>query len=510
MATGQRHEDKKTILIVDDTELNRALLSDILAPDYEIVEAATGLDAAAILTQRCGEIALVLLDVVMPGMDGFQVMALMSKNQWLQSTPVIMISADGSPENIDRAYDMGATDYITRPFDEKTVQRRVQNTIGLYAKQKVLENMVAEQILEKERSNFQMVEILSNIVEFRNGESGLHVRHIRVITDVLLQTLRRKAPQYGLTSARIAVIANASTLHDIGKISIDEAILNKPGKLTPEEFEIMKTHTVTGARMLEETPQQGGDDSFLRMAHDICRWHHERYDGRGYPDGLKGEEIPIAAQVVALADVYDALTSVRVYKPAIPPQKAVEMILAGECGSFNPLLLACLEESAERLIRALDLDAPGSLGTLEIRQATSELMASGELRASSQMLNLLEQERSKNQFYTALSDAVLFEYDRGSRRLTLSKRGAERLGVPPVVSQPDTVPAIGSLGAEAARDIHQKLDDATPVSPDVQGVYTLTLPDGPRRFRVDARGLWDGDDQPTFARVVGKLTELAD
>lgn len=510
MDNAKKLKNKKTVLIVDDTELNRVMLSEILAPDYEIMEASTGLEAEGILTGHWMEISLILLDVVMPDMDGFGLLSLMNKNNWLQSVPVIMISADGSADNIDRAYDLGATDYITRPFDEMTVRRRVQNTINLYAKQKVMENMVTEQIMEKERSNFQMVEILSNVVEFRNGESGLHVRHVRAITDVLLQCLRRRCPQYGLTFAQIAVITNASALHDIGKISIDEKILNKPSRLTPEEFDIMKTHTVTGARMLEETPQQGGDDGFLHIAHDICRWHHERWDGRGYPDGLKGEEIPISAQVVALADVYDALTATRVYKPAYPPEKALDMILNGECGAFNPLLLDCLKECAHRLERELDLNADSSMSAMEIRRVTNELLAHGELSTASKTLNLLEQERSKNQFYTALCGDILFEYDRTAQRLTLSKYGAQRLGLPAAVSQPDADQQVRALGEEAARDIHRKLDDATPAAPDVQGVYTLNLPGGPRRFRVDLRTLWDNDDQPAYARVVGKLTELAD
>lgn len=500
---------KGTILIVDDTPLNRALLTDILESDYVILEASTGLEAMGILTTHWAEISLVLLDVVMPDMDGFELLDLMNKNNWLSSVPVIVISADGSAENIDRAYDLGATDYITHPFDEKTVQRRAQNTINLYAKQKVMENMVTEQIMEKERSNFQMVEILSNVVEFRNGESGLHVRHVRAITDVLLQTLRRRCPQYNLTSAQISIITNASALHDIGKISIDEKILNKPSRLTPEEFEIMKTHTTTGARMLEETPQQdGGDDSFLRVAHDICRWHHERWDGRGYPDGLKGEEIPISAQVVALADVYDALTATRVYKPAFPPEQALEMILNGECGAFNPVLLECLQECAQRLKRELNLNSDGSMSAMEIRRITSELLARGELNASSKTLSLLEQERSKVQFYTALSTDILFEYDREARRLTLSESGAEALGLKTAISQPDTDAQVLALGETSMAEMRKRLEETTYMNPDVQGEYTLNLSGGPKRFLVHLRTLWDGEDRPSYARVVGKLTAL--
>lgn len=507
----KKNAQKRTVLIVDDTAMNRALLADILESDYQILEASTGLEAAGILTSHWTDISLVLLDVVMPDMDGFELLSLMNKNNWLQSVPVIMISADGSADNIDRAYDLGATDYITRPFDEMTVRRRVQNTINLYAKQKVMENMVTEQIMEKERSNFQMVEILSNVVEFRNGESGLHVRHVRAITDVLLQCLRRRCPQYGLTSAKIAIITNASALHDIGKISIDEKILNKPSRLTPEEFDIMKTHTVTGARMLEETPQQGGDDSFLHVAHDICRWHHERWDGRGYPDGLKGEEIPISAQVVALADVYDALTATRVYKPAFPPEKALEMILNGECGAFNPLLLECLKECAHRLERELDLNTDSSMSAMEIRRVTSELLAHGELSTSSKTLNLLEQERSKLQFYTAMTQDIFFEYDCEAHRLTFCPAGAKALGLKTAVTQPNADPQVQSMGPEHLAQMRAVLAQATYMDPDVQTQCDMTLADGTTgQFRVDLRAIWEGEDRPAYSRVVGKLTALQD
>ncbi len=349
---------KKTILIVDDTALNRAMLSSILEQKYQILEAANGVEAIAILKEQYEQIALVLLDIVMDQMDGFGVLAVMNKNGWLLNVPVIVISAETGGSYIKHAYELGATDYISRPFDSEIVLRRVENTIMLYSRQHILKHMVSEQIYHKERNNRLMVEILSNIVEFRNGESGLHVLHIRIITEYLLKELRRQG-LYELTDEDISLISTASALHDIGKIGIDEHILNKPGRLTSEEFEIMKKHSMIGYEMLDKLTIRESEP-LLKAAKEICRWHHERYDGRGYPDGLKGDEIPLSAQVVSIADVYDALTSERVYKSAFSHEKAMSMILNGECGSFNPKILQCFTGIAESLKPELEIQSDKS------------------------------------------------------------------------------------------------------------------------------------------------------
>ncbi len=329
--------EKQKILIVDDSEMNRSILADMLGEEYEIIEAVDGTEAVARLNIDSTDISLMLLDIVMPNMDGFEVLEVMNKRDWIQDIPVIMISAENSYSYVERAYELGVTDFINRPFDGMVVHRRVINTIMLYAKQKKLVELVADQIYEKEKSNSLMISILSHIVEFRNGESGLHVLHINMLTEILLRRLMKKTDKYNLKRSDVFLISTASALHDVGKIAIPGEILNKPGKLTKEEFEIMKTHTLAGAEMLDQIPYYR-EEALTKMAYQICRWHHERYDGRGYPDGLKGEEIPISAQIVALADVYDALTSVRVYKPAFTHEKALEMIVNGECGTFNPLL----------------------------------------------------------------------------------------------------------------------------------------------------------------------------
>lgn len=339
---------KQQILIVDDSEINREILKEILKEDYRILEAANGEECLEQLERSGTGISLVLLDIVMPEMDGFEVLAAMNQNHWIEDIPVIMISSEDSDSYIRRAYEMGVSDYISRPFDAKIVYQRVLNMIKLYAKQRRLIHLVTRQIYEKERNNRMMIGILSQIVEFRNGESGLHVIHINLITQLLLEQLVKKTGKYQLSWEDRLLIATASALHDIGKIGIDEKILNKPGKLTKEEFEIMKTHTLIGAQMLDNLDMYR-NEKLLKLAHEICRWHHERYDGKGYPDGLVGEEIPISAQVVSLADVYDALVSERVYKKAFSHEKALEMIQNGECGTFNPLLLQCMTEAQDKL-----------------------------------------------------------------------------------------------------------------------------------------------------------------
>lgn len=339
---------KQQILIVDDSEINREILKEILKEDYRILEASDGEKCLEELERYGTGISLVLLDIVMPEMDGFEVLAVMNRNHWIEDIPVIMISSEDSESYIRRAYEMGVSDYISRPFDAKIVYQRVLNMIKLYAKQRRLIRLVTDQIYEKERNNRMMIGILGQIVEFRNGESGLHVIHINLITQFLLEQLVKKTGRYQLSWEDRFLIATASALHDIGKIGIDESILNKPGKLTKEEFEIMKTHTLIGAQMLDNLGMYQ-NEKLVKLAYEICRWHHERYDGKGYPDGLVGEEIPISAQVVSLADVYDALVSERVYKKAFSHEKALEMIQNGECGTFNPLLLQCLTEAQDKL-----------------------------------------------------------------------------------------------------------------------------------------------------------------
>lgn len=345
--------EKPSVLIVDDSEMNRIILNEMLKDEYRVLEADNGRTALDMVDRYGDELSLVLLDIIMPGMNGFEVLGELSRRTVADSLPVIMISSEDSDDVVLRAYELGASDYINRPFNARVVRRRVSNTIRLYAKQRRLTSLLSQQYNERVKNSRMLIDIMAGVMELRNGESGLHVTHIEKLTELLLGCLVHRSDQFPLDNEQRSTIAMASALHDIGKMSIDDAILNKPGRLTSEEFEIMKTHTTMGADMLLELGRHHVGNALMEYAYQIARWHHERWDGKGYPDGLKGDEIPIAAQVVSVADVYDALTSVRVYKDAIPHKEAIQMILNGKCGTFNPLLLDCLLEVQDRIAETL-------------------------------------------------------------------------------------------------------------------------------------------------------------
>lgn len=330
------------ILIADDSLMNREILKEILK-DYSIIEASNGCEAIEMIKKYHEELALILLDIVMPEKDGFAVLKFMNKQDYIRKIPVTVISADQDLESVERAYQLGAIEYLTRPFLSIVVLKKVENTFNLYYRQKKMARIVNEQVYEKYKNNDMMTLILSHIVESRNGESGLHVIHIKILTKKILDALMKKTDKYHLTKDDTVLIETASTLHDIGKIAIPDEILNKPGKLTDKEKKIMQSHSIIGAKMLNNLPFYK-HEPLVKYAYEICKYHHERYDGKGYPDGLVGDEIPISAQVVSIVDAYDALISERVYKKALDGKTALKMIQEGQCGAFNPLLIECLIE----------------------------------------------------------------------------------------------------------------------------------------------------------------------
>ena len=339
--------EKQKLLIVDDSELNRDILKEILGSSYDYLEAENGTQAIQILEVH-PEIDLMLLDINMPQMNGFQVLEHMREFQWIDEVPVVMISSEESVEIMRKAYDLGITDYISRPFDAVIVKKRVQNTLGLYANQKRLINVVVDQVYEKEENNTIMIGILSNVLGSHNSESSEHILHIRIATEMLLRELIRKTDAYHLTEADIALIITASSLHDIGKVSIPEEILNKPGRLTDEEFKIMKSHSEIGASMIRnmDFPQ---DKPLVRTAWEICRWHHERWDGRGYPDGLKETEIPLCARIMAVADVFDAVSAKRCYRDAMPLDQCFHIIEEGRGRDYDPVLVDVFIEIEDKI-----------------------------------------------------------------------------------------------------------------------------------------------------------------
>lgn len=498
---------KQKILIVDDVQMNRAILSEILGKEYEIIEAENGLEAVAILQKHSVEISLVLLDIVMPIMDGYEVLALMNKKGWIDDVPVIMISAENSPSCINRAYDLGVMDFISRPFDIYIVRRRVKNIILLYAKQKKLEVMVADQIYEKEKTSSLMIAILSHIVEFRNGESGMHVLHVQTLTEILLKRLMCKTDKYKLSDSDITMISTSSALHDIGKIAIPGAILNKPGRLTDEEFKIMKTHSAIGAEMLKGLSVYQ-NEPLLKFAHEICRWHHERYDGRGYPDGLAGDDIPISAQIVSLADVYDALTSERVYKKAFSHDKAISMILNGECGTFNPLLLECLKDSEEIIKNEMAVNSLGSHSNKEIKNIAGEMLRHDELSSSEHILRMLETERTKNDFTSDLANEIWFEYTAVPSMLTMSAYGAEKFGIDKITMEPFENDSLRSIidmkDVEAIRSL---VADTTPQQPTIQYICDIHFGEKIERLKIICRSIWSADEQSQYTSIIGKIEE---
>ncbi len=495
-----------TILIVDDSELNRMMLSAMLGENYEILEASDGVEALSVIRKYETSIDLVLLDIVMPGMDGFEVLKVMSQQHWIDTIPVIMISAENDTSYMEKAYELGATDYIKRPYESYIIHRRITNTLMLYQKQKRLLNMVEEQIYEKEKNNSMMINILGHIVEFRNGESGPHVHHVQTMTRLLLQCLMKKTNSYNLTDKDVLIISTASALHDIGKIMIDEKILNKPGKLTKEEFEIMKTHSMLGASILKELPTYQ-EKTLVSVAYEICRWHHERYDGKGYPDGLKGEQIPISAQVVALADVYDALTSERCYKKAFTKEKAMEMILDGQCGAFNPLLLECLKDIEDIIEDSLDMDAQTDVNTSLVSKVTEELLDSRIVEKASYSSWRLEKEQEKRKFFTAGLEEIQFEYDSDIEAVMLSEYGAKLLGLREVIIKPEQREE-AFLGSENIKTLTEALHRTTPVNSEIRMKFLANYPEGQRWCQVIAKSLWSREEEPKYIGVLGRIIDI--
>lgn len=451
---------------------------------------------------------MVLLDIVMPILNGLDVLEFMSKAGYVDEIPVIMISSETDSDIVMRAYELGASDFISRPFVANIVRRRVLNTIMLYAKQRDLVGLMEEQVLARERDNMLMVSMLSHIVEFRNGESGSHVTHVSDMTRLFLKCMGRKSSQYYLTDEDIRIISLASSLHDVGKISVPDEILNKPGRLTPEEFEVMKSHTVKGAEMLASL-DGNKDTKLVKTAYEIVRWHHERYDGAGYPDGISGDDIPLSAQVVSLADVYDALRSERVYKKAFPREKAVEMIVGGECGAFNPVLLEAFIESIDEIEEVLTAPSDG-LPKSDVADGGALISPRSAGQISARTVEQLEYERQKYRFFASMSSELQFEYTNATDLLVLNDHGPGDLGLGEAILSPcKDASLLAFFGKDNMDALLEGVRNATPENPLIHMKIVGNAPSGPRWFELTARVIWTVSSlDSSMSALIGKLVDI--
>lgn len=497
---------KEKILIADDSEMNQMLLEEILSDKYEYVMAKDGTEAVDIL-EKNEDIDLVMLDINMPKMDGFGVLEIMNLRHWISEVPVIIISSESDVDFIRRGYDLGASDYISRPFDLTVVRRRVENTIMLYARQKRLVRLVEEQVYEREKTNNTMINILSHVIEYRNNESGQHILHVRMMTDILLRRLIEITDKYPLTETDISMIASVSALHDIGKISVPKAILNKPGKLDPEEWEIMKSHAAIGDSMLSDIGMQQSE-TLMNLAHEICRWHHERWDGRGYPDGLKGDEIPISAQVVAMADVYDALTSERCYKKSFDHATAIKMITNGECGAFNPLLIQCLLDVQDQLFENMHTDPRRFDYRQEAKRLSDEMLEQKELMPNNRAHSLLTFEQKKAEFFAEQCGGIQFEFDHWTNTVHLKDWNA------PVDQREKSMYLtewndVSLLSEKDWLALREKLKATTPERPEVKMIVQIPVNGEYRWQRLTAKSLWT-TKYKNYAGVLGHFEDIQD
>ena len=496
---------KSKILIVDDAELNREILSEMLGDGYDYAYAGDGIEAIDILNNGLElQPDLILLDLRMPKMGGMEVLRIMNVNHWIEEIPVIIISSEDDEKIITEAYQLGVTDFISRPFRSVLVQNRVKNTILLFKNQKQLIRMVENQVQEREKTNNAMINIFSNIIELRNHESGSHTLNIQNITDLLLHRLTELTDRYDIKESDIILISSLSALHDIGKIRVPEAILNKPGKLTDEEWVLMKAHTTEGDKILShENLDQ--ESLFIRTARSICRWHHEKYDGKGYPDGLAGDAIPIAAQVVSIADAYDALTSERCYKKAFSHEIAIEMLLSGQCGVFNPLLLRCLTDVSNQLKELMQSN--GYIGQQsEISLVTKELLSDTDLPKDDALRLMLNNECRKKDFFMERCRGILFEYDKLLHRTTfVFPQEDGTAGRKIVFSSRDSEESI--LTPESWNALRDKLLMTNQKEPVTVMDVTLRIDGQLSPYRVTAMALWT-ENSSEYTCILGHFTPI--
>lgn len=495
--------NKKRVLIVDDSKINQDLITDILGENYTYKYADNGVQLIDYLNS--GDKAdIIILDINMPVMDGFDVLKIMNERHWIEEIPVVVISAENDYDFLQKAYSLGATDYISRPFSAITVKFRVKNTLMLYSKQRQLVQLVEQQVLEHEEINNVMINIFSHTLEMRNNETGRHMLNIRDISNLILFRLSEITDRYNLSKKTIFTISTLSALHDIGKITIPRLILNKPGKLTDEEYKIMKSHSENGDEIIR-TSAVKQTNYVVKIAREICRWHHERWDGNGYPDGLSGDDIPISAQVVSLADVYDALTSDRCYKKPYSHEQAVNMIMTGQCGAFNPLLLECLNDISPELKHLPENSSDKYDYEYEAQMLTLEMLESSELPFDDRTERLYENEKAKKEFFSEILGGIQFEYDCFSKKVTFNNRYEKENQTKTIfVSEGED---INLLSKKDWNTLVGNLRKTTCDNPKVKMNVLIPVNGEFRWHRIDARTIWSKRSDE-YIGVIGQFTDI--
>ena len=491
---------KRRILIADDSEINREMLTEILGTDYEYIYAKDGEETLEMLSKNF-RIDIVLLDINMPKISGMQVLKAMREQDWLKEIPVVIISDENDDNFIKNAYYLGATDYIVRPFNAFLVQHRVSNTLMMYFQKRQLVQMVESQVFQREKINNMLITIFSHVVEIGNSESGSHTVNVQTITNMILRKLVTLTDKYNLSEEDISRISSVSALHDIGKIFIPDNILNKPGKLSDEEWEIMKNHTVSGDEFLKNIPIDQNEQLMI-TAHEICRYHHERWNGTGYPDGISGDEIPISAQVVSIADVYDALTSERCYKAEFSHEKALKMILGGECGVFNPLLLQCFEEISDELL----INSKMNNGEYDVKRNSYtlayEAFENENLSVSERYTTIYEAEKSKKEFFAECCRGIQFEYDAVLKNVQFIRYYNE--DGEKVLLQNNATQLLNKKDWEK---LNENIKKTTRENPDVEMMVSVPINGLLRWHRLRARTIWASKER-SFVGVIGQFTDI--
>lgn len=500
METDMVSKRKNTILIADDSAINREMLSEILGDEYNYIYAQDGEKTLKLLSSDMS-VDILLLDMNMPKVSGMSVLKIMREKNWLKEIPVVIISAEQDINFIKNAYYLGATDYIVRPFNAFFVQHRVKNTIEMYSQKKHLIKMVESQVVRREKMNNMLINIFSHVVELGNHESGRHTLNVQTITSLLLNRLIKVTDKYSLSESDISMISSVSALHDIGKITIPDKILNKNGRLTEEEWKIMKTHTTKGDKLLYDV-NIDQSERFMIIAHEICRHHHERYDGNGYPDRLAGDDIPISAQAVSIADVYDALTSERCYKEAYPHERAVSMILSGECGVFNPLLLKCFEDISDELIVYLNFNEGDYDVDKHSHILTNEVFEKENLQFNDYALHVLEVEKCKKEFFADRCRGIQFEYDAIQKKVLYIKHyneNGERTLLQSNVTQ--------LLNSEDLSELFERISQTTRDNPNVEMVVLVPIKGDSRWNKLSVSTIWSSKNS-SYVGIVGQFTDI--